>query len=59
MSGTGLGLPLARELALRHGGTSSLESEPGIGTTATVTFPPDRALAPARPELRQYPLKSA
>jgi signal transduction histidine kinase len=58
--GTGLGLPLARELAMRHGGTLTLESKPGQGTTATVTFPPERVIAPTRTEnARQYPLKSA
>ena len=58
--GTGLGLPLARELAMRHGGTLALESEPGKGTTATVTFPPERVIATTRTEnARQYPLRSA
>jgi len=59
--GTGLGLPLARELALRHGGILTLESELGRGTTAIVTFPAERAVA--RPRLeephRQYPPKTA
>jgi signal transduction histidine kinase len=40
--GTGLGLPLARELAVLHGGTLSLASEPGRGTVVTVTFPESR-----------------
>jgi len=62
--GTGLGLPLARELVMRHGGTLALESAPGKGTTVTVTFPPERAITPprleeSRPEPCQYPLKSA
>jgi signal transduction histidine kinase len=62
--GTGLGLPLARELTMRHGGALLLESEPGKGTTATVIFPAERAMAPPRledvpPSARQYPLKSA
>ena len=59
--GTGLGLPLARELALRHGGTLTLESELGRGTTATVTFPVERAIARPRVEetVRQYPPKLA
>jgi signal transduction histidine kinase len=59
--GTGLGLPLARELALRHGGMLTLESELGRGTTATLTFPVERAIA--RPHLeepvRLYPPKTA
>jgi PAS domain S-box-containing protein len=37
--GTGLGLPLAQSMAELHGGTLSLESEVGIGTTATLTLP--------------------
>jgi signal transduction histidine kinase len=59
--GTGLGLPLARELALRHGGTLTLESELGRGTIATVTFPAERAVARPRPEeqVPQYPPRSA
>jgi PAS domain S-box-containing protein len=37
--GTGLGLPLCRSLIEVHGGTLSLESELGGGTTITVTLP--------------------
>jgi signal transduction histidine kinase len=37
--GTGLGLPLARALAELHGGSLSVESEPGKGTTVTVAIP--------------------
>jgi two-component system sensor histidine kinase/response regulator len=36
--GLGLGLVLVRKLAIRCGATFSLASEPGSGTTATVTF---------------------
>ena len=42
--GTGLGLPLARKLTELHGGRLSIESQPGIGTTVTVSFPPERTL---------------
>lgn len=45
--GTGLGLPLARKLTELHGGTLSLESAVGEGTTVTVTFPKDRVVAAA------------
>ncbi len=37
--GVGLGLPLTRSLVQLHGGTLTLESEIGAGTTATLTFP--------------------
>jgi signal transduction histidine kinase len=37
--GTGLGLAIARRIAAGHGGELSLESAPGVGTTASVTIP--------------------
>jgi signal transduction histidine kinase len=37
--GTGLGLAIARRVAVAHGGELSLESAPGIGTTAAVSIP--------------------
>lgn len=37
--GTGLGLFLSRETIMAHGGSLSLESEQGRGTTATVRLP--------------------
>ena len=42
--GSGLGLPLVEGLVGLHGGTFELASEIGVGTTATVRFPADRAL---------------
>ncbi|MHB1204135.1 MAG: sensor histidine kinase [Rhodospirillaceae bacterium] len=40
--GTGLGLPLSKKLAERLGGTLTLDSEPGVGTKATLFLPEDR-----------------
>ncbi|UOX99831.1 ATP-binding protein [Blastococcus sp. PRF04-17] len=37
--GTGLGLALVHELAALHGGSVSVASEPGTGSTFTVTLP--------------------
>ena len=37
--GSGLGLPLTRQLVELHGGSLTLESEVGQGTTVTVTLP--------------------
>jgi hypothetical protein len=43
-SGTGLGLPLARQLAELHGGSLDVDSEKGRGTTITVSLPAARVL---------------
>jgi two-component system phosphate regulon sensor histidine kinase PhoR len=39
VSGSGLGLYISRELVHRMGGTISVESEPGEGSTFVVTLP--------------------
>jgi CheY-like chemotaxis protein/anti-sigma regulatory factor (Ser/Thr protein kinase) len=39
VKGTGLGLPLSRRLAELLGGTLGVDSEPGIGSTFTLTLP--------------------
>lgn len=42
--GTGLGLPLVKSLIELHGGALHLESEPGFGTTASLSFPSERTV---------------
>jgi two-component system cell cycle sensor histidine kinase PleC len=42
--GTGLGLPLVRQLVERHGGTVQMSSEAGIGTEVIVELPAERTL---------------
>jgi two-component system sensor histidine kinase BaeS len=37
--GSGLGLPIVRELVRAHGGEVELSSQPGTGTTVTVHLP--------------------
>ncbi|HEY4133793.1 MAG TPA: ATP-binding protein [Alphaproteobacteria bacterium] len=54
VEGTGIGLPLSKSFVESHGGTLTLTSEPGKGTTVTVRLPPDRlrfhgAVMPAVP----------
>ena len=43
--GFGLGLPLTRHLVELHGGTVTLSSRQGEGTTVWVTFPSERIIA--------------
>jgi len=50
--GAGLGLPLARQLIEMHDGTLEIESEPGKGTTVTVTLPALRLVATPEGEAR-------
>ena len=42
--GTGLGLPLTKRLVELHGGSLTLESRLGKGTTVRVVLPPDRVM---------------
>ena len=44
-AGTGLGLPATKRIMELHQGALSLQSTPGVGTEATVIFPPERAVA--------------
>jgi PAS domain S-box-containing protein len=46
--GTGLGLPLAKSLVEAHGGHLTIKSRLHIGTTVTVSLPPDRVCKPRR-----------
>ena len=46
--GTGLGLPLCKSLIEGHGGDLHIESKSGVGTTVTVSFPPDRVISARR-----------
>lgn len=39
IGGTGLGLAIAQEIVHRHGGSIAVQSQPGNGTTFTVSFP--------------------
>ncbi|HML10073.1 MAG TPA: ATP-binding protein [Stellaceae bacterium] len=42
--GTGLGLPLAQRLAELHGGSLTVDSLKGVGTTVTVVLPAERVV---------------
>ncbi|MCH9011753.1 MAG: HAMP domain-containing histidine kinase [Proteobacteria bacterium] len=46
--GTGLGLPLARAMIELHGGSLTIDSVLGVGTTVTVVIPSERVLDRAR-----------
>ena len=43
-AGTGLGLPLVKLMIELHGGTLEIDSEPGVGTTVRLRFPPERTV---------------
>jgi signal transduction histidine kinase len=43
-SGTGLGLPITRSLVNLHGGSLSIDSTLGVGTTVTIRLPAARVV---------------
>ena len=45
--GTGLGMPISRELARGMGGDLTVESEPGVGTEFLLTLPVDAGVGRA------------
>ncbi len=47
--GTGLGLPLVKNLAELHDGSLEIVSEPDVGTTVLVRFPASRTIDVAQP----------
>jgi two-component system cell cycle sensor histidine kinase PleC len=46
--GVGLGLPIVKGLVEAHGGTLTIDSEPGKGTRVAVRFPASRTILPAQ-----------
>jgi len=59
--GTGLGLPLAIGLTELHGGSLTIHSTKGVGTTVTVTFPRERSqpMPMPEPEREREPVSGA
>ncbi len=53
--GTGLGLPIAKNLIDVHGGTFTLKSKLRIGTEVIVTFPPERVMSALAPMAEPAP----
>jgi len=57
--GTGLGLALTKSLIELHGGTLSIESEPGRGTTVSFDLPINRPGRPVKTETPQIQARAA
>jgi signal transduction histidine kinase len=47
--GTGLGLALCKRYVELHQGKITMDSEPDVGTTVMISFPPERAVGDERP----------
>lgn len=52
--GSGIGLAVADEIVSMHGGSLTLESQPGVGTSVTISLPTCAAVE-AHPELIETP----
>ncbi len=52
--GTGLGLPMVQQLVQLHGGSISIETSVGMGTTVRVFLPKERRIEPAERERLSY-----
>jgi signal transduction histidine kinase len=52
--GTGLGLPISQSLAELHDGKLAIDSEPGQGTTITLTLPASRAASSGEDAGKQW-----
>jgi len=55
--GTGLGLPIAREIVTKHGGSIKIDSATDIGTTVTVTLPINAAEVQIKAEIPEQKRK--
>lgn len=57
--GSGYGLPIVRDVVVRHGGRVSLRSEPGQGTDVTVLLPVEGATSDSATQRTAAPVTSA
>jgi signal transduction histidine kinase len=55
--GTGLGLPIARQIIERHGGTIAMETVEGQGTTFRIHLPRRHVSRGSRPKLVEEALE--
>ncbi len=58
-TGTGLGLPLCKDMVELHGGSLDLQSEVGEGTTVTLRFPRERLSEAPKTQSAPPPAKAA